>query len=48
MTPAEYQRQLKRTRRLRSDLTPEQREKAERIGSIMDQFKSAGVTRKTE
>jgi hypothetical protein len=32
------------TRKLREDLTPEQREKAERIGSI--EFKSAGATRK--
>jgi hypothetical protein len=31
-------------RKLREDLTPEQREKAERIGSI--EFKSAGATRK--
>jgi hypothetical protein len=32
-------------RKLCSDLTPEEWEKAERIGSIMDQFKSAGATR---
>jgi hypothetical protein len=32
------------TRKLREDLTPEEREKAERIGSI--EFKSAGATRK--
>jgi hypothetical protein len=32
------------TRKLREDLTPEQREKAEKIGSI--EFKSAGATRK--
>jgi hypothetical protein len=32
------------TRKLREDLTPEQWEKAERIGSI--DFKSAGATRK--
>jgi hypothetical protein len=31
-------------RKLRDDLTPEQREQAERIGSI--DFKSAGATRK--
>jgi hypothetical protein len=31
-------------RKLRDDLTKEEREKAERIGSI--QFKSAGATRK--
>jgi hypothetical protein len=31
-------------RKLRDDLTPEQREKAERIGGI--EFKSAGATRK--
>ena len=31
-------------RKLRADLTPEEREKAERIGSI--DFKSAGATRK--
>jgi hypothetical protein len=31
-------------RKLRDDLTPEGREKAERIGSI--EFKSAGATRK--
>jgi len=31
-------------RKLREDLTPEQREKAERIGGI--EFKSAGATRK--
>jgi hypothetical protein len=33
-------------RKLRSDLTPEEREKAEKIRSIVDQFKSAGATRK--
>lgn len=32
------------TNKLRSDLTPEQREKAEKIGRI--EFKSAGATRK--
>jgi hypothetical protein len=32
------------TRKLRENLTPEQREQAERIGSI--EFKSAGATRK--
>jgi hypothetical protein len=32
------------TRKLRDDLTPEEREKAEKIGSI--EFKSAGATRK--
>jgi hypothetical protein len=32
------------TRKLSEDLTPEEREKAERIGSI--EFKSAGATRK--
>jgi hypothetical protein len=31
-------------RKLREDLTPEQRERAEKIGSI--EFKSAGATRK--
>ena len=31
-------------RKLREDLTPEQREKAEKIGRI--EFKSAGATRK--
>jgi hypothetical protein len=31
-------------RKLRDDLTPEEREKAERVGSI--EFKSAGATRK--
>jgi hypothetical protein len=33
-------------RKLRSDLTDEQRKEAERIGSIMDQFKSADAVRK--
>jgi len=32
------------TNKLRQDLTPEEREKAERIGRI--EFKSAGATRK--
>ena len=31
-------------RKLREDLTPEEREKAERVGSI--EFKSAGAVRK--
>ena len=33
-------------RKLREDLTPEQREKAEKIGSI--EFKSAGAIRKCD
>jgi hypothetical protein len=36
--------QTETNRKLREDLTPDQREKAERIWSI--EFKSAGATRK--
>jgi len=32
-------------RKIRENLSPEQRKEAERIGSIMDQFKSAGAQR---
>jgi hypothetical protein len=39
-----HQDQTETTRRLREDLTAEEREKAERIGSI--EFKSAGASRK--
>jgi hypothetical protein len=40
------QKQETTKRKLRDDLTPEEREKAERIGSI--EFKSAVATRKAK